>query len=205
MNFDAEMRHLLDIMPASGRMLTKIRNKPQQSQVIDTPFPLPWNRENRPIYINFDLWRELSRSQRDLLLLRSVAWVTGARWFKVDIYQGIAVAGLVGTVSEFSQGDAIGVIIAGSLSAIAFSQIWRKARSTKREIEADEAAIKVALRRGYQEAEAAQALLETIEAVAKIEGRSGLNFTELLRAQNLKVLANLSNVGIPKNNRDLEL
>jgi rhodanese-related sulfurtransferase len=204
MKFDAEIRHLVEIMPASGRMLVKVVSKPQQSQVIDTPFPMPWQRDSRPIYINFDLWRELTRAQRDLLFLRMVAWSTKVRWFKPDLYQGVAVAGLLGGISEFAQGDAVGVVVAGGLSAIALNRIWRNARSSKGEIEADEAAIKVACRRGYDEAEAAQALLESIEAVAKIEGRMSLNFTELLRSQNLRVKANLSPVAVPETVKQYE-
>jgi predicted Zn-dependent protease len=122
-----------------------------------------------------------------------VAWSTRVRWFKADLDQGIAVAGILGGIFEFAQGDAIGVVVAGGLSAIALNRIWRNARSAKGEIEADEAGIKVACRRGYEQAEAAQALLESIEAVAKIEGRRSLNFNELLRSQNLRTLANLSN------------
>lgn len=204
MNFDTEIRHLVEIMPASGRMLVKVISKPQQSQVIETPFPLPWQRDSRPIYINFDLWQELTRSQRDLLFLRMVAWSTRVRWFKADLYQGVAVAGLLGGITEFVQGDAVGVVVAGGLSAIALNRIWRNARSAKGEIEADEAGIKVACRRGYEQAEAAQALLESIEAVAKIEGRMSLNFTELLRSQNLRAMANLSPVGIPAQVKQFE-
>ena len=36
-----EIRRLLDVMPASGRMMTKIVSKPEQKQVIDAAFPLP--------------------------------------------------------------------------------------------------------------------------------------------------------------------
>ena len=189
MNPENEIRRLLDIMPASGRMLTKLVSKPQQSQVIDIPFPLPWNRNARPIYINFDLWQRLSRSQRDLLLLRSLTWLTGIKWFKPNLYQGATVAGLLALIVEFAQGDAIGVIVAGGLSAIALNQIWRNSRSSQTEIEADAGAIKIALRRGYTEVEAAKHLLEGIEVVAKIERRSSLNFTELLRSQKLKAIA----------------
>ncbi|MFN6215398.1 MAG: hypothetical protein ACK4YL_13890, partial [Microcystis sp.] len=59
------------------------------------------------------------------------------------------------------------------------------------------AALKVAVRRGYTETEAAKGLLSAIETIAEIEGRSSLNFNELLRCQNLKKLANLSFVGVP--------
>ena len=202
MNQESEIRRLLDIMPASGRMFTKTISKPQQSQVIDTAFPLPWNRERRPIYINFDLWRRLPRPQRDLLILRAVASLTEIKWFKPDWYQGIASAGLIGVAVEMLQADPLGVVVAGGLSAIAVSQIWRSNRSVQTQLSADEAAVQVALRRGYTEAEAARHLLEAIEAVAQLEGRPSLNFTELVRSQNLKAIANLSPVGIPASVRE---
>ena len=194
----AEIRRLLDIMPASGRMMTKIVSKPEQSQVIDSSLPLPWNRQ-RLIYINFDLWRRLSKPQRDLLLLRNVTWLTGVKWFKPDIYQGVVVAGLLGAIVELVQVDAVGVLVAGGLTAIATTQIWRSSRSSQTELNADEGAIRVAIRRGYNETEAAQHLLSAIESVAKIEGRSGLDFTELIRHQNLRAIAGLSPVGVPEN------
>ncbi|MGK7916942.1 MAG: DUF3318 domain-containing protein [Prochloraceae cyanobacterium] len=204
MNLNSEINRLLDVMPASGRMLTKIFSKPQQSQVIDISFPKPWDRGSRPIYINFDLWQRLSRPQRDLLLLSAVGRLTGIKWFKPDLYQGATLAGLLGLTVELLQGDAIGIVVAGGLSAIAASQIWRANRSLQTEMNADEAAIKVALRRGYTEAEAARHLLEAIEAVAKIEGRPSLNFTELIRSQNLRAIANLSSVGVPKSVKEEE-
>jgi hypothetical protein len=164
--------------------------------VIDSPFPLPWNQE-RPIFINFDLWRRLSKPQRDLLLLRTVSWLTGVKWFKPDVYQGVVVAGLLGAMVELVQGDAVGVVVAGGLTGIALTRIWRTSRSSQSELNADEAAIRVAQRRGYTETEAAQHLLSAIEAVAQIEGRPSLNFTELIRCQNLRAIAGLSPVGVP--------
>jgi Protein of unknown function (DUF3318) len=204
MSVESEISRLLDVMPASGRMLTKIVSKPQQSKVIDTSFPMPWNRDSRPININFDLWRRLSRPQRDLLILRTVSILTGVKWFKPDIYQGIALAGLAGTLVEAIQVDAIGILVAGGLTAIAANQIWRSNRSVQRELDADEAAIKVALRRGYTEVEASQNLLSAIEAVAEIEGRPSLNFTELIRTQNLRAIAKISGVGVPETVKDYE-
>jgi hypothetical protein len=195
---ETEISRLLDLMPASGRMLAKIVSQPQQPKVIGTPLPLPWNREARCIYINFDLWRHLSRPQRDLVLLRAVSWITGVKWFKPDWEKGAALAGIIWGFVELTQGDAMGVIVAGALSAIPVRQIWRNARSSQREIDADEAAIKVALRRGYSQAEAAKHLLDGIEAIAKIEGRSGFNFIELIRCQNLRSIANLSSIGVPE-------
>ncbi len=198
MNLESEIRRLLDVMPASGRMLTKIVSKLQQSQVIDAPFPMPWNRDSRPIYINFDLWCRLSRPQRDLLILRTVSSLTEIKWFKPDLAQGMALVGLLGLTVELLQGDVIGTIAAGGLSAIAASQIWRSNRSVQRQLDADEAAIQVALRRGYTEAEAAAHLLSAIETAAQLEGRPSLNFTELIRCQNLRAIANLSPVGVPE-------
>ena len=196
MNPDPEIRRLLDVMPASARMLTKIVSKPQQSQVIDSPFPLPWSQE-RPIFINFDFWRQLSKPQRDLLILSTASWLTNIKWFKPDLYQGVIVAGLLGGIVELVQGDAVGVVVATGLSAIASSQIWRTSRSSQSLLDADQAAVKVAQRRGYTEVEAAQHLLSAIEAIAQIEGRLSLNFTELIRCQNLRAIAGLSSVMIP--------
>jgi hypothetical protein len=193
-----EIRRLLDVMPASGRMMTKIVSKPEQKQVIDAAFPLPLS-QSRPIYINFDLWRRLTKPQRDLLLLQIVCWLTGVKWLQPNIYQGVVLAGFIGGIVEAVQSDVVGVVISGGLTALAAIQIWRVNRSQESELNADIAAIRIAQRRGYSETEAAEHLLTAIEAVAKIEGRSGLNFSELIRCQNLKVIAGLSPVGIPKN------
>jgi hypothetical protein len=197
MNQDTEISHLLDLMPASGRMMTRIVSKPESTKVIETNFPLPWQRGARPIYLNFDLWRQLSRPQRDLVLLRAVSVLTGVKWFKPDLYQGIALAGVIGLSVETLQSDPVGIAVAGGLTALAINRLWREKRSPQRELDADEAAIKVAVRRGYTETEAAKSLLSAIEIIARIEGRSSLNFSELLRCQNLKKLANLSFVGVP--------
>ena len=197
MELNIEIRRLIDLMPASGRMMTKIVSKPEQAKIVDVSFPPPWSQE-RPIYINFDLWRRLTKPQRDLLLLQTVSWLLGVKWFKPDIYQGIVVAGLLGGFVESTQADAVGMLVAGGLSALAMVRIWRNNRSQQLEIEADETAIRVAQRRGYSETEAAQHLLSAIEAVPKIEERSALNFTELIRCQNLRAIAGLSPVGMPK-------
>lgn len=196
MNPEPEIRRLLDVMPASGRMMSKIVSKPEQPKVIESPFPLPWA-QDRPVLINFDLWSQLPRPQRDLLLLRTVSWVTSVRWFKPDVFQGLAVAGTIGGVVELVQGDAVGVVVAGALSAIAGSQIWRSSRSPQVELEADESALRVAQRRGYTEADAARHLLAAIELVGTLEGRP-LNFIELVRCQNLRAIAGASPVGTPE-------
>ncbi len=191
-----EIRRLLDVMPASGRMTVKITSKPEQTKVIDASFPSPWDRE-RPIYINFDLWQRLTKPQRDLLMLQVVGWLTGVRWFKPDIYQGVVLAGLLGGLVESAQSDVVGIAIAIGLSTMAGFRIWQTNKSQKSDLNADAAAIRVAQRRGYSEAEAAEHLLSAIETVAKIEGRSSLNFNELIRSQNLRAIAGLSSVGTP--------
>lgn len=196
MNLEPEIRRLIDIMPASGRMLTKIISKPQQTTVIESPFPLPWFGD-REIYINFDLWRRLPRPQRDMLLLRTVCWLINVRWFKPDLYQSVALAGFLGGMIEFVQGDAVGVVVATGLSGIALSQVWRNNRHSQSQLDADIDAIKVAQRRGYSDVEAAQHLLGAIESVSQIEGRLSLTFTELIRCQNLRAIAGISPVGVP--------
>jgi len=197
----AEIRRLSDLMPASGRMMTKIVSKPEQAKIIDSLFPLPWHQE-RPILINFDLWRRLSKPQRDLLLLRTVSWLTGVKWFKPDIYRGIVVTSLLGAMVELVQADVVGVVLAGGLTTLAITRIWRISQSSEFELNADEAAIRIAQRRGYNEAEAASYLLSAIETAAQIEGHPSLNFTELIRCQNLRSLAGLSPVGVPQNIKD---
>lgn len=200
MEQNVEIRRLLDLMPASGRMMTKIVSKPEQRRIIDSPLPLPWQQQ-RQVYINFDLWRRLSKPQRDLLLLSNISWLTGIRWFKPDVYQGVVLAGILGATVELVQSDPVGVVIGAGLSAFASAQIWRNSRSSKVELEADEAAIKVAQRRGYSETEAAGYLLSAIETAAQIEKRPSLNFIDLIRCQNLRAIAGLSPVSVPSSER----
>lgn len=198
MNLDQEINRLLEIMPASGRMFSRIVNKPQQTKVIEAPLPLPWNQASRPIYINFDLWRSLSRGQRDLVLLATVSSILNVQWFKPDIYQGLTIIGLAGLTFEVVEGDAVGIVIAGGLSAIAAAQVWRQNKSLQRRLEADEKAIKIAQRRGYTEVDAARYLLSAIELIPTLENRPSLSFADLIRCQNLRVIGNLSPVGVPE-------
>ncbi|BBA79593.1 hypothetical protein RGRSB_1108 [cyanobacterium endosymbiont of Rhopalodia gibberula] len=197
MSVESEIRRLLDLMPASGRMLTKIISKPQQSKVIDAPISPPWRRNSRPIYINFNLWWKLPKRQRDLLLLRATTSLIGIKWLKPNLYQGITVAGLVGLTVQTAQGDILGMIVSGGLTAIAAYQIWRSNLSVQRELDADEEAIKIAFRRGYNLVEASKNLLDGLEASSQLEGRFSLNFTELIRCQQLKKRANISPIGVP--------
>ncbi|NDJ18508.1 DUF3318 domain-containing protein [Myxacorys almedinensis] len=199
LDYELEVRRLLDIMPASGRMFTKLVSKPDQRLVIDAPFPLPW-RIDRSVYINFDLWSRLSRPQRDLLMLRTVCWLAGVRWFQPNLSLGLAVAGVAGLGFEVLQQDAVGIAATTALGAIALTQIWRSNRSSRKDLDADEKALQIAQRRGYTETDAAGHLLSAIASVAQNEGRS-LTFTELLRCQALRAIAGLSPVGIPESMR----
>lgn len=184
-NTNAEITRLKDLMPASGRMKTRLMIDDRQSTVIETPFPRPWQRSH-PITLNWRLWQELSVSQRDLLFLHNVCWLTSVQLLKPELYQGVAAVGLLGTVFELLQTDAVGILAAGGLTAIAASQVWRSNTGNQAKLDADETAIRVAQRRGYSERDAVRHLLEAIEAVPLIEGRGGMNYTELLRAQQLK-------------------
>lgn len=193
-NPEPEILRLLDLLPASARMTVKLVSRPEQSSVLVAPFPLPWKRD-RPIYVNFDLWRRIPRPQRDLLMLRQACWVMGVRWVEPSWYQGAALVGLASAAWQMSQGDALGAVASGGLAGLAGWQIWRNTQRTERELEADLDAISVANRRGYSEPEAARALLEGIETVAQLERRPGMEFVELLRCQRLRAIAGLSPLG----------
>lgn len=199
MESKAEIRRLLNVIPASSRMTVKIVSKPKQPKVIDATFPLPWTRE-RVISINFNFWSSLPEPQRDLLILQKVSWLTQVKWFQPQIYQGVAIAGLVAGVMESAQGDVLGVGVATGLSAMALLRIWRGNKSSELELNADLAAIAIAQRRGYSETEAAEHLLSAIEAIAGMQKNGSLDFNELIRCQNLRAIGNLSPVGIAKNN-----
>ncbi len=196
-NPSPEIRRLLDVMPASGRMNSKIVSVASQTQVIDCGGSI-LRLEHRPIFLNFDLWSQLSQPQRDLLILRTVGWLKSSRWLKPELYQGGAVVGFIGTLVELMQGDAIGVVVAAGLGAIATTQIWRNTRGLPVELEADAFALKVAQRRGYSEPDAAQHLMNAIKAVGQLEGRTGLTFNELIRSQNLSAIAGFSTAVIPQ-------
>lgn len=195
-NTNAEVTRLKDLMPASGRMKTRISIDDRQSTVIQAPFPRPWQRSH-PITINWSLWQALSVSQRDVLFLHYVCWLTSVRLLKPQLYQGVAVAGLIGTVFELFQTDAVGIVAAGGLTAIAATQVWRDSTGNQARLNADEAAIRIAQRRGYSERDAARHLLEAIEAVPRIEGRGGMNYSELLRTQSLKAMIGTTNAPPP--------
>jgi hypothetical protein len=187
MNPELEIRRLLDLMPASGRMHCKVISRHLQPQVIHYSPALPWG--DRLIEVNFNFWSQLPRSSRDLLMLRAVAWFNLGQLLKLDLYQALTVAGLLAAVVEFIELDPVGVIVAGGLSAFSGLQAWRNTRGLAVEVAADQEAIRLAHRRGYAETEAAAALLDAINRVAELENRPTLNFEELVRSQNLRALA----------------
>ena len=184
-NTNAEITRLKDLMPASGRMKTRIVIEDRQSTVVEAPFPRPWQRSH-VITINWGLWQELPVSQRDLLFLHNVCWLMSVKLVKPELYQGVAAVGLLGTVFELFQTDAVGIVAAGGLTAIAASQVWRSNTGNQAKLDADDTAIRVAQRRGYSERDAVRHLLEAIETVPLIEGRGGMSYPELLRAQQRK-------------------
>ena len=170
----------------------KIANQPMRLETIASEFPYPWQRD-RAIAIDFNRWLRLSESQRDLLFLREVCWLTGMQWFEPQWQQGVALLGAVVMAFELAQGDGIGAIAAGGLASGAGWQWWQQRRSPEREVDADRRAIAVAQRRGYDTVAAAQALLTGIEAIAALDGNSGLSFTEQVRCQILRGILNPPN------------
>lgn len=187
-NPDQEIPRLRELMPASGWMKTRIRSNPAQPKVITTAPRRPW-KKTYPISINFDLWGRLSIPERDLLFLQTIAWVTGTNPLKLDVPKGVAMAGVAATLFETFQGNAVGMLMAGGVTAIAATRVWRDSRGPADAMIADEDAIQVASRRGYSRVEAAQALATAIETVGRIEGRRSLNFNDVLRCQNLNAIA----------------
>jgi hypothetical protein len=177
-------------------MATRITCKSDCEGVISSTPLLPWAATSQ-ITINPKFWMQLSVANRDLLLLREVSWRQQAKWFKPGTYQAIAVLSTIGGIVELVQGDTVGIAIGIMLTTIAVEQVRRKNRGTQIQIEADNEALRIAERRGYSEVAAAKGLLEAIQAVAKLERRSSMEFAELVRCQNLRAIAGLSSVNVP--------
>ena len=197
MNINEEIARLRDLLPASWRMSTSIKSKPEQPELIASSQILPWAKGTQ-IEINFRLWRQLIEAERDLLVLREISWRQQTKWLQVGIYQGVGAMAIVGGVVETVQGDVTGIAIAILLGTIGINQILRGNKSSQIQVLADNEAIAVAQKRGYREDEAARALLEAIPAAAKLSGRDKPEFTELIRCQNLKAIAGLSKTTIPE-------
>ncbi|MBD0335011.1 MAG: DUF3318 domain-containing protein [Cyanobacteria bacterium Co-bin13] len=197
MDPNAEINRLRDLMPATGRMKTRLMLNDSQPNLIRAEVPRPWN-QTHPVTLNLGLWQQLTEPQRDLLFLRTVCWVTAVNLLRPDWYQGLAVTGALGTVFELSQGDAVGVLTAAGLATLAGVQLWRTSRGVRVETAADEKAVEVAQRRGYTATEAAQALLTAIEMVPRIEEHGVLSAIDLIRCQNLRAVAGFSPAPLPE-------
>lgn len=193
----AEIDRLKDLLPATGRMRGHITGQPTQSQVMLVTFPWPW-RQDWSISLNFPLWLLLPEPQRDLLILRAVCWLQGIRWFRPGWGQGLALVGGLGVLMEATQGDGVGVLVGAGLTLVAARQILQSYRYPGYELQADEAALRVAQRRNYPESEAALHLAAAIQSVADLENRNHLSFLELLRVQNLEALAGRPVPGVPQ-------
>jgi hypothetical protein len=196
-NPNAEIGRLRELMPATARMKTKLMLNERQLDVIKAEFPRPWQPATT-VSINFERWQQLAVAERDLLFLRTVCWVTLANVLKPNWYQALAAAGLAGGFVELLQGDAVGVLTAASVTALAGWQVWRGVTGPQVDIAADDKAVQVALRRGYGQAAAAEALIRAIEAVPPLEGRQVLTVSELLRCQNLRVQTGRSEFSVPE-------
>lgn len=196
MNINEEISRLRDLLPASWRMTTSIKSKPEQLEAISSSQILPWTKGVQ-IGINFRLWRQLAEAERDLLVLHNISWRLQTKWLQTGAYQGVAAMSLVGGIVEAVQGDVTGIAIAILLGTIGINQIVRGNKSSQVQVQADNEAIEIAQKRGYGEAEAARALLEAIPAAARLMGRNTPEFTELIRCQNLRAIAGLSKTPIP--------
>jgi hypothetical protein len=196
-NPNAEINRLRELMPASARMKTKLVLNDRQLDVIKADFPVPW-RQTHTVSMNLERWQQLDLPERDLLFLHTVCWVTLANLLKPNWYQAMAGAGLVGGAFELLQGDAVGLVAAGGVTALAAWQLWRGVRGPGIEIAADDKAVQVAQRRGYRQADAAAALIRAIEAVPRLEGRRVLTVNELMRCQNLRVQTGMSESPVPE-------
>lgn len=196
MNINEEISRLRDLLPASWRMTTSIKSKPEQLEAISSSQILPWTKGIQ-IGINFRLWRQLAEAERDLLVLHNISWRLQTKWLQTGAYQGVAAMSLVGGIVEAVQGDVTGIAIAILLGTIGINQIVRGNKSSQVQVQADNEAIEIAQKRGYGEAEAARALLEAIPAAARLMGRNTPEFTELIRCQNLRAIAGLSKTPIP--------
>ena len=196
MNINEEISRLRDLLPASWRMTTSIKSKPEQPEAISSSQILPWTKGVQ-IGINFRLWRQLAEAERDLLVLHNISWRLQTKWLQTGAYQGVAAMSLVGGIVEAVQGDVTGIAIAILLGTIGINQIVRGNKSSQVQVQADNEAIEIAQKRGYGEAEAARALLEAIPAAARLMGRNTPEFTELIRCQNLRAIAGLSKTPIP--------
>jgi hypothetical protein len=194
---DLEFRRLLDLVPASARMTTKLLHQPKQKVILS--YQRPWfSGQDRTISINLRLWTELPTPQRDLMLLYVVSWQKQSQWLKPSLYQGIAAAGVMVACIEGLQQDAVGVVAALGLSAIAAAQVWRQSQGVGLDLDADREAVAIAQRRGYSETDAASHLLKSITASAHLEGRKRLSFNELIRSQQLRTITGLSTVMVPE-------
>jgi hypothetical protein len=198
MNSSQEILRLQDLLPASWRMKTTIKSKSDQQPLIVSNPILPWS-STVQVTINFRLWSQLSESHRDLLLLREVGWRHESKWLQLGVNQSLALLAVGGGGVELVQGDATGIAIALLLGTVAVNRIWRKNQGTQIQLDADFEAIRAAQRRGYTEVSGATALLEAIPAAARLEDRYIPEFTELMRCQNLRAIAGLSNVNVPIN------
>lgn len=196
-NPNAEINRLRELMPASARMKTKLMLNDRQMDVIKAEFPVPW-RQTHTVSINLNLWQQLELPERDLLFLRTVCWLTLANVLKPNWYQAVAGAGVVGGAFELTQGDAIGLLAAAGVTALATWQLWRGVKGPDIEVAADDKAVQVALRRGYDQADAASALIRAIESVPPLEGRRVLTVNELMRCQNLRTQTSFATPSVPE-------
>ena len=184
-NPNTEITRLKELMPASARMKIRIILNDRQISVIKAEFPRPWQRSHT-VTLNIDLWQHLAPAERDLLFLRTISWVMLANPLKPNGYHLLAGAGVAGGLLDLVQGDAVGLLAAGAVAALAGWPVWRGLNGLPMELPADDRAVQVAQRRGYTQTDAFKGLIRALEAVPPLEGRRVLTQAELMRCQNLR-------------------
>jgi hypothetical protein len=192
----AEINRLKDLLPASWRMNTVVKNSLEQGRVIASTVSQPWQSTVK-VWLNFSLWERLSLVERDLLFLREVSLRQQTSWWQVGPYQGMTLLAWIGGVWQLQQGDFSGTAIALMLGVVSGLQIWRQSQSVQVQVQADLEAIKVAEKRGYTETAASRALLQAIAHCVQLEGRTTPSFVELIRLQQLRTILGESPVPMP--------
>jgi Protein of unknown function (DUF3318) len=198
-----EIMRLEDLLPASWRMQTKVIGGLERVPLIISTAPVPWANRTK-ISLNLRLWSQLSRSQRDLIFLQEVAGRLSTRWFAPGIYQGLTLLALCATIWQLTQSDIAGGAVGLLLTLLVADRVKRRQSGLQARLRADEESIRIAQKRGYDQKEAARSLLAGLEAKAMItesNGRADLavdyQFELLIRCQNLRAIAGISDVVIP--------
>jgi hypothetical protein len=185
----AEVERLLDLLPASQRSSVEISAAPErQLQVIRGQRPFLWRQKMR-IFIKPYEWKQFTPNQRASLFLHKVGYYGRAVSRQLDFYIAVSALGGLSLVFEALQQDPVGITVSGGLSGLALWQWRRDQTNDRRLLAADAYAVDRLVLRGMPRLQAVEALGQALHVEARLEGRSGNEFLDVLRYQNLKRLA----------------